>query len=286
MADWLELRALVAADRSVSVADLRRALMAVGGDDGIATGKRATGTEDEILAQNALAECKGREIACGAGYPFTINGSLITRKSKVRLRKAWPYIFCLLLSLKGANRGDAEDSPTALFEEIAEIAARTYISGVSVKFGFPRRVMPAGFADAVDMMCKTVGEGRGCKRRPSAQTAKDARLDIVAWRPFPDKRPAQLLLFGQCAAGGNWTEKLAEMQPRGFTDIYWIDPPFVEPVKAFFTPFSLPQAGWEETSKQCGILFERCRITHFSSESRPPAGVLNWSRVALRELKK
>jgi hypothetical protein len=278
-ADWLELRALVAADRNASRSDLRRALVRSGVLADVVEGGAAL--DDEVLADDAFNELRERALSCGPAYPFIVEDGLLQAYDDIS--SYWPYIFCLLLSLQGRDRSEPRTRPTSIFEEVAEAAARMYVAGESMKFGFPRRVAPAGFMDAVKELCLKVREGIDARRRPSSRNAKDARLDIVAWRPFPDGRPAQLILFGQCAAGTNWPSKLTELQPLVFTDLYWTEPPAVPPVKAFFTPFRISSERWYEIAKPAGIVFDRCRIANFAFGAEPPPGVLQWNSRRLRE---
>jgi hypothetical protein len=274
MADWLEARALLAADRNSSRSDLRRLLV----QSGIASD--APNIDDEVMASDAFSELEDRAKSCGSAYPFSVEGSVVQAPDSID--SFWPYIFCLLLSLQGANRSHPGKRPTEMFEEIAEVTAGSYVSGRAVKFGFPRRILPPGFVEALDRICKEMGEGVGAKKRPATKHAKDARLDILAWRPFLDGRPAQLLLFGQCAAGANWHNKLTDLQPRSFIDIYLKEAPAVDPVKAFFTPFRIKSIAWYETAKYGGIIFDRCRIAQFATKYSPPAGVLEWINRTLR----
>ena len=274
LADWLELQAFFAADGNASFSDLRRALATMGlGED----------ENDEILAGDAFSELSDRSLACGDCYPFVVDGSVL--QTREDLESYWAYLFCLLLSYQGANRGEATNEPTRIFAEVAEIAARVYVSGKSLKFGFPRRVLPKNFEEAIQAVCKELGEGIGPKKRPDSQYAKDARLDIIAWRPFPDRRQGQMIMFGQCAAGGNWEEKLSDLQPRDFTDLYWSDPPAVTPLKGFFTPFRLPQDGWYTKAKYAGVLFDRCRIASFAHGHEPPPHLITWNEEVQDSIK-
>jgi hypothetical protein len=250
LADWLEVRALIVDDGSASSADMRRALVSMGvtGEEDVATVRLVDA--EEVMAAEAFAEIEDRIRACPDGYPFFVDGAQLKRRGD--LDRYWAYNFCLLLAVQGANRGEAPVRSAELFEEVSEIAARKYISGQSVKFGFPRRVLPGGFMDALEKVCVQVGEGDKPKTRPGSADVKDARLDIVAWRPFPDRRRAQLILFGQCAAGGNWDDKLTDLQPRAFTDLYWMDPPAADIVKGFFTPFRVSHNDWWLFGDSCG----------------------------------
>ena len=280
LADWLELKALLAADKNASHSDLRRALNQSGALD--EDNEDPLPTSDETLASDTFAELRDRAIACGIGYPFSVDDHVIQAVDHVE--PYWSYIFCLLLSLRGANRQEPGPAPTNMFEEVAEAAAGRYVDGQSLKFGFPRTVLPAGFGKALDDVCLKIGEGIGAKSRPSSRKAKDARLDIIAWRPFPDGRSAQLIIFGQCAAGGNWRSKLTDLQPRTFTDLYWKEPPVVEPVKAFFTPFRVKLDQWEETGRYAGLVFDRCRIAHCTFGTQAPESIVRWSKRQLRDI--
>lgn len=268
LADWLEIRALLAADKNASFSDLRRGLAPTG----IAEGG---GIDEETLAEDAFSELEDRLRACSGGYPFILKNSVL--QAKEDLAPYWAYLFCLYLSYHGANRSQTEKASTELFEELATIAAKYYVSGEALRFGFPRRTLPVNFTQAVRTVCEMMGEGGGPRRRFSAQSAKDAQLDIIAWRPFPDRRRAQLILFGQCATGKNWEEKLSELQPRTFIDLYLQDALIVDPVRGFFTPFRLRQLDWDEKAKQGGILFDRCRISHFAYGQASPPELLEWN---------
>ena len=87
-------------------------------------------------------------------------------------------------------------------------------------------------------------------------------MDIVAWLPI-DKRSGKLLLFGACATGQNWIEKLTELQPETFCRYYMrenVEPP---PAKAFFTSSIVPNESWGIYSGRAGVLFDRCRVSRF-----------------------
>jgi hypothetical protein len=58
------------------------------------------------------------------------------------------------------------------------------------------------------------------------------------------------------------------------------------PVRAFFTPFRLATEGWEVNARYGGIVFDRCRISHFAHAKPEPPGVVNWTRRTTAELQK
>ena len=106
MADWLEARALVAADGNASVTELRRLLVSTG-----AASQHDGGDDpesDEYLAEQALEEIEDRARACDGAYPFTLDDrNVLEVRSEITACQA--YLFCLLLSLAGAGRGEQEN---------------------------------------------------------------------------------------------------------------------------------------------------------------------------------
>src|SRR5262249_49084487 len=109
--------------------------------------------------------------------------------------------------------------------------------------------------------CTQVGEGQGCRvDRPSVRDQKDAKLDLIVWRPFSDARPGKLMGFGQCATGQDWMDKLTHLQPQAFCGMWLLDTPAVPPVRLFFVPFRIEKHRWLEASMQGGVIFDRCRI--------------------------
>jgi hypothetical protein len=279
-ADWLELRALLAEDFNSSLTDLARAMRPtgtieevlgeqIGGEDASPADLSDPGDDmSEAVTESASSELDDRETACGGSvvsggaYPF-VRGPQYVQGSFEAFRSA--YVFLLLLSTQGIAAGPDGLSSTELFEDLAAAAAASYFGGdphdVGVyQFGFPRRRTLPGFKPAINELCSRLGEGGGARDRPDSRHQKDAKLDLVVWRPFPDARMGKVVAFGQCAAGDNWREKLSEMQPRTFTSAWMTDPLGLEPARLFFCPFRVERHRWETTVLSSGVLFDRCRI--------------------------
>ena len=274
LADWLELRAFLADDKNVSAADLRRELVRMGIPED-------EESDVETLVDDTFSELEDRSEACRESYPFSLSPSVLQAQEN---GDHWAYIFCLLLSWLGVGNDRAKGKPTRLFEKVAAVAAKGYVAGESLHFGFPRRTLPSNFIKALEEVCRATGEGSSPRRRSSSQHVKDAGLDIIAWKSFPDKRQAQVMLFGQCAAGKNWEDKLSELQPRSFIDTHLQEAPAVDPLRGFFTPFRLSKRGWYEKAKQAGILFDRCRIAHSAYEQDPPDDIRAWNEATKLKL--
>lgn len=278
-ANWLELRSLLDGDLSSSMQDLIRELRRGGSVPEIEGSKFDWGSEaSERIAQDAFAELEGRATACGdENYPFEVARHSIALKSGFRRS---PYIFQLLLSRYGLVKVGTI-SAEKVFEELSAHAARRYFGpdGVALgfAFGFPRRYEAKNFVNALNDLCGRLGEGGGAvipetgaaglakQKRLSEQ--KDGKLDIVAWRPFPDGRPGKLIGFGQCAAGlTDWETKFTELQPSAFRELWLRSGLAVGPVRMFFVPRRIEEDRWIEVAVSAGLLFDRCRISHFATD--------------------
>ncbi|MFO0738190.1 MAG: hypothetical protein U0270_20020 [Labilithrix sp.] len=275
LADWLELRALMDSDRSSSLQDLVREIRRNGSIDALENSPDWGSSDSERVAQDAFGEVESRMHACGKSkYPFAVsNHSIVLRENYERS----PYIFQLLLTKFGLVSASGLPSPEKTFEEIAAVAAQRYFGPdgevAGFAFGFPRRYDAKNFAQALDHLCGKLGEGGGAKI-PTADAAgiakakkiaeqKDGKVDIVAWRPFPDRRVGKLIGFGQCACGAtDWRNKLSELQPGNFEKLWLREGFSFIPLRMFFVPRRVEEHDWKDIAIQAGILFDRCRITH------------------------
>lgn len=288
LADWLELGALGSSDRSSSAADLERALRAIGFPDEHQTDEADEdqtdetdeGQADEAIERKILevfAELGSRLVAAGPGYPFTIDRSLLELSHN--WRTYLPYVFCLCLSyFRWQHPRGYPIFPARLFEHLSTIAAGNYVAGDAIRFAAPRVNLPKKFSLALDTLCRDlIKEGDGYKDNTPA-SSKDRTLDVVAWRKFRDDSPGKLLLFGQCATGADWADKLTELQPGAFCAQWMLTTPPVEPLRAFFIPHRVEEDSWEWYSRRAGIIFDRCRLSFWIAV--PDAEGLGSSQIA------
>jgi len=174
------------------------------------------------------------------------------------------YLACLLLSLFGVQ-GDTQ-LPAKLFEKLTCEAIRRYLSGRGAVFGWP--------SDAGD---RTEDEGESKIKRKIERLAKelherfceapaarfnDRGLDVVGWIPFSDKRPGQVVVLLQCAAGHNWKDKLPVPIDAWLQYIHWA----CNPLKAFAVPCVVDERDWHEMSKDKGVFLDRARILNLLSD--------------------
>jgi hypothetical protein len=291
-ADWVELSCILSNPRgSMSMQDVIGAFRQGGtvqndwGSDG-----------SESIAQAVFSELDNRQRACGKeNYPFNLDAHAVEIKPDYA---ASPYVFQLLLTHYGIVKPAGMRSPERLFEEMSAHAAGQYFGGpgtaTSLAFGFPRRYDAKSFHKALNDLCSKLGEGEGAslpegeeerrKRLAKLQEQKDGKLDIVAWRAFPDRRAGKLIGFGQCACGKtDWRTKFAELQPDAFFK-RWLRKAFVvDPVRMFFVPRRIEHDDWADVAAQAGLLFDRCRIAHHAAGL--PADIASacetWSKYVL-----
>ncbi|MDO8546908.1 MAG: hypothetical protein Q7R68_06065 [Nitrospirales bacterium] len=249
LADWLELLALNADDGNSSHGDLERGLNRLGADD------------IDSICKDSMMELNRRVIATAENYPFSFSGTLLAVKGD--WRGFTPYVFCLLLSYCDNKKKKTSGlRHEVMFEQLSCIAARNYIGGEAVRFGAPRKELPAGFRDALHVLCEKVQEW-SCSHRGKTLRKKDDGLDLVAWKPFPDRRIGKVILFGHCASGGDWDEKINELQPNDFCS-KWLGGDRSPIVKTFFIPHRLSQEVWDDRAISAKLFFDRCRIAYWA----------------------
>lgn len=269
LADWIELKALASADGNASIQDLVAVLRRDASIDILNQGELldCRGESSELLAIDAFSEIDNRKVAAGPGYPFQVDDQHIQLRGSSEAGVS-TYIFQLLLSYFGVRAGKGSNvRPERDFEDISFHAAQSYFGrndkDGSYLFAFPRRTNEKSFASAIDKLSALLGEGGGAKGVPPVKNQKDARLDIVVWHGFADRKPGQVIAFGQCAAGDHWRSKVNDLPDGGRWCQAWMrQPPAVPPLRMFFIPHSLSEEEWETSAILGGVLFERCRIAY------------------------
>lgn len=265
-ADWLELTALEAADQNSSFQDLVAVLNRAGSTDifpaSFSGGDRASELT-ERLATDAFSELHNRVTACDEAYPFELSDQSLELRDQSQEHSA--YTFMLLLKQVGVTKGPRLVKGATHFEELCTEAACRYLGGEAsgaecYHMGFPRRTTAANFTTALRELLLRLGDGGEVQIRPSSRWKKDGKLDLVAWRHFPDHRHGKLIAFGQCAAGADYVDKITELIPHRFQRLWMTRPIAPEPLSFFFIPRCIDDEGLEEVISADAILFDRCRI--------------------------
>lgn len=284
LADWVEFVALLSDDGGASSGDLESALKRTGTYDINAPDdeESADHSNDELIERKVdevFDELDNRAQAAAGAYPFEISRAEV--KSKGSVEHYAPYIFCLCLSRFGdgakrveTNEDDDGDSsetdptyPRRLFEHIATIAAANYLGGDAVRFGWPRRGMSKSFARALDELSSIhLREGGGHNKGP-VFGSKDRKVDVVAWKDFPDGKSSKLVILGQCATNkdDDWQSKKPELIPSAFWGNWMKSAAVSKLIRAFFIPHQVPLNEWDIHAREAGLFFDRCRIAHFAA---------------------
>ena len=178
-----------------------------------------------------------------------------------------------------------------LFEHLSTEAAKRYVQGEALRFGFPREEpVPSSFPDAIDFICEQIQEGRGFKkdREQYSGYAKDDGVDVVAWNHFPDHEVGKIVLFGSCAAGRDWEDKLGDLCVDRFGKHWFRDPPPSPVVRVFFVPhcLRLPKDKMIRYTYDAGIIFDRCRISYWAEDEESDLqDHQNWVMGVLQEVR-
>jgi hypothetical protein len=251
IADWAELSCLFGDRNSLSRSKIEQVFEAAGIDD------------HENLVSDIWQEIARRNEVAGECYPVkTFTGRI---ESSIHWTQAPVYSFQLLVAshsfFPGARINRKQWNITAkIFERLATMALEIYLGGRAINVGSPRKEgVPRGFKDCLDYICQQSKELRG----PVASynnMAKDENVDVIAWHPFSDNRPGQVIILAHCAAGLDWKEKASEVSLELWRDyIDWATGPLL----AFAFPFvCLTDSEWRYLSRQTrGFLMDRLRIS-------------------------
>jgi hypothetical protein len=261
VADWLELKALFSDDQNASAGDISVEL------------NRLNVGDPESTLGNVFVEIDRRQRATGAkAYPFKREDTSIELAGDPKKFPA--YLFCLALSYFGWKpRRKAPCNPWLLFEKVSGCSAAGYLDGKAIVFGTSSRSGKRAknvFATKVTELATGLGEGEGFLKQRTFST-KDSKVDLVAWKSFPDARPSQLILFGQCAAGENWHgDKLSSLDPDAFWQ-QWMKKAQVSGLhRSVFIPHRLfHEDEWVLRARPARLLFDRCRVANCAHPSLP-----------------
>ena len=248
--------------------------------------------EDEVDTdvEDAFGEIERRREACAGGYPFVLdgNGTIVQREGHIDGEENARYaiyeylLLATRLDMKN-DRGHGGYDGTRLLEELAAEAARSYLGSRSESMVFGTAASTGGFPARVDELCSRMAEGGGFANHDNtAPRQQDGKLDVVAWTPFSDRLPGQLIMFGQCKTGTHYKDQLAQLQPDAFCSKWLRTQPAVMPARAFFLAEALPRSGWRDSAVDAGVLFDRCRIVDFARDASADllAKVRDWTRAA------
>lgn len=214
-----------------------------------------------------MGELDRRIKACGTGSPFALDlaGSVLRHDASLQDGRALIYRYLLLatrLNMTESKKHAGIDG-TGLFEELSAEVIRNYLGERARTLVFGTAVR-GGFSARVSDLCRQLCEGGDFQNPDTASVDEnDGGLDTVSWIPFSDHSRGQLIVFGQCKTGTHWQEHTGRLRPSDFTKLWMSDPPFIDPLRAFFIAESADQGHWRKYITYAGLLFDRCRLVDF-----------------------
>ncbi|MDQ2731419.1 MAG: hypothetical protein M3Y56_07155 [Armatimonadota bacterium] len=226
------------------------------------------------LLDEVMNEIERRNSDCGRGYPFELDstGTILRHQSKNLAHRATLYRYLLLstrLNMK-ENRVHIGIDGAALLEEVAAHALKNYLGGNRARSHVFGTASAGGFQDKVNRLCSELGEGGRFRSLDNAPVqAQDDKLDAVAWVPFSDSLPGQIIIFGQCKTGTNWSGLVTQLQPDAFIKKWMTDPILVNPVRAFCISEAVGRSRWKGLGTEAGIMLDRCRLVDFCEDLEP-----------------
>lgn len=250
MADWLETQAFLFGKDNPLVANLVADRLE---NSGLV--KDSDGTWN--LLGDAFKICGIRKEHVGEAYPFAVTSDEITLVEPEQMA----YIFCLLISLPEQMkplRTGLDQSFRDLFEEVVAAALQHALPGWAVHgTGWNQIANDEGKRAIV----KNVRDWTRSRSHDETvfPDAKDAQVDVAAFREFGDDRNAYPILLGQCATGvTDWRRKSSRPNLDRWTEAVQFS---CKPMKLFAVPFALDEKLFREASSESkGLLLDRIRI--------------------------
>lgn len=183
----------------------------------------------------------------------------------IELKDLPEVALCLIFSLKGVIVQKGRNNGTKYFEQISNIASRTFV-GNSHLVGFPTVAKLEG---QITDVCNKSFESKG--HESPKKTDKDGGVDIIAWKGFEDKRSNKLVMLIQCGAGKHYDQKKPINIPKWGRWVHWAFPP----VTAMTTPKIIRDKDeWQELSDYYKMIIDRPRLLRFIHNSPHANGTL------------
>lgn len=245
IADWLELSLLSQSDNAIGYEKLKS----------IASEELNLPTHRIDVALNVV---KRRSEILLDNYPFEIRSVGMVKRSNCH---SLPYVYLLRIS-SGANHEyslalDENSRRVENFENLVVVAMRNLLGEGSkaLRFGFPSEDRPVEFPKAIEWLSSRMGITSGQAYRPPRR--KDGGVDVVAWRPFRDKRNGFPVYLVQVTCEREYAHKVFDIDLRLWSGWLNLD---TDPVSVLAVPTTIsPGEEWNEISSRVVVL-ERIRI--------------------------
>lgn len=270
IADYLEVKCLLSADDSFSIVEAAE-------DNGFVEDEDAV-ESPEVDAYSSYADAllqideRSRAITNNR-YPFIGEQNSISLSDDCSEFFKTIYTFLLFATRwkMGADRIVQGKDGALLFERLCNSVLINYFGhhAQGMVFGTGAESDNEGFEAKVRGMLERFAEKGYLFRRPDRDRnrQKDGKVDLVAFIPFNDSRKGHFVAFGQCKTGTHWREKLGQLNPRTFCDLY-LQPSLASTPVCIYMVSEACNDDWEQLARYSqGVLFDRTRIMQFIPDS-------------------
>lgn len=249
IADCIEAKAL-ARSRPLPAQDIERLAKA-----------NEWSSTDVSLAMRVVTQ---RKSLLHENYPFrTASGSIAAESTA-------PASYWTAMLLLGADSPVREDrqlwsEAADVFERLVALAQDNFFGGGTrvLRFAHPSdEGRPAEFAAAVKWLAEKMQISLGAAYRDPVR--KDGGVDVVAWRPFPDRRSGFPVLLTQCTVERDFAYKADDIDLRIWSGWLALEQ---DPLTALAVPHVVPSGEVWNLSSLRTMLLDRSRIMSLLSFS-------------------
>ena len=257
IADWIELAILA------------------GGQKGYTNHKIQNWARDwanlsELQVASGLKVMERRSTLLGQKYPYQVNEFAVVFDQTIEISI---YTFLLMMTRPSSSVSWQSPAPTQeesdLFEEVVALALKDYLgeSAEAIPFGWPSKFgRPQEFPLAINWLAEKLGLKLGNGFRPPRR--KDGGVDVVAWKPFKDRRSGFPIYLVQCTLQKDYVPKSRDIDLRIWAG--WLDMDH-DPVTILSIPRSIsPGESWNEVTAN-SIICERFRLVESMNTPIPEA---------------
>jgi hypothetical protein len=275
LTDWFELAFLVSGATSKTHAQLRDTLTAA---------VAASAEEVELAGNLVFKEVKRRRHICGSRYPFVVEEKTVLYDGDAD-GEFYKFLLLVVVSplLRNEKRHDEVDQ---LFDDLVLDAIKGYLGegSTAVRFGWPASGgRPKKFETAIAWLTAQMNLQPGVGA--TLPQSKDGGVDVVAWKPFNDRKAAYVVILAQCTIRTNWLPKAKDIIDMVW--LAWLDTG--RPVViALAIPFIIPPQfdRWDMLRRTAGVVFDRLRICQYlaTSSSTNHAAMVTWANSEMSKL--
>ena len=224
----------------------------------------------ELQVASGLKVMERRSSLLGEKYPFAVNDFAVVFDQSLEVSS---YTYFLLMTRPSSSVSWQTPVPTQeesdLFEEVVALALKDYLGdpAEAIPFGWPSKFgRPQEFPLAINWLAEKLGLKLGSAFRPPRR--KDGGVDVVAWKPFKDRRSGFPIYLVQCTLQKDYVPKSRDIDLRIWAG--WLDMDH-DPVTILAIPRSIsPGESWNEVTAN-SIIFERFRLVESLNTPMPDA---------------